>query len=144
MGKLDFSEQHLAELQAGYERWQASLAKKFPLLYRGRRRGALEFGLRGPGWFELIEGLSAKLEAEIVRLRDEEKVPVRRLPRAVQIKEKFGQLRFSVNTAPPTVWEAIQDAEAKSAQMCELCGKPATPSRFGEMVWCSAHKKKSR
>lgn len=144
MGRLGSPDQQLAELLAEYEKWQASLAKRFPLLYRGKRRGAVEFGLRGPGWFRLIEDLSAEIEAEITRLRDEENVPVRRLPRVVQIKEKFGQLRFYLNVVPPTIWDAVQEAEAKSAQMCELCGEPAPPSRFGEMVLCSVHKKKRR
>lgn len=144
MGRLGFTDQQLAELQAEYEKWQASLAKRYPLLYRGRRRGAVEFGLRGRGWFRLVEDLSAEIEAEIVRLRDEEDVPVRRLPRAVQIKEKFGQLRFYLNVVPPAIWDAIQEAEAKSAQMCELCGEPASLSRFGEMVLCPTHTKKQR
>lgn len=59
MGRLGSPDPQLAELLAEYEKWQASHAKRFPLLYRGKRRGAVEFGLRGPGWFRLIEDLSA-------------------------------------------------------------------------------------
>jgi hypothetical protein len=96
-----------------YEKWQASLAKKFPLLYRSRRRGRLEFGLRGPGWFGLIEDLSASLEGEIVRLRSEG-LPTRQLPRASMVKEKFSALRFYISSATPVMSKLTLEADTRS------------------------------
>lgn len=123
-----------------YEKWQASLAKKFPLLYRSRRRGWLEFGLRGPGWFGLIENLSASLEGEIVRLRSEG-LPTRQLPRASMIKEKLGALRIYVSSATPAMSKLILEAETKSATICEICGQPGESRYLGEMVLCGQHQR---
>lgn len=123
-----------------YEKWQALLAKKFPLLYRARRRGRLEFGLRGPGWFGLIEDLSASLEAEIVRLRSDG-LPTRQLPRASAVKEKFGALRFYVSSATPAMSKLILEAEVKSATICEMCGQPGESRYLGAMVLCTRHQR---
>ncbi|WP_324779772.1 hypothetical protein [Thiobacillus sedimenti] len=125
--------------QNEYEKWVTSLVKRFPLLYRGRRRGEADFYLRGLGWFPVIEKLSEELEIEIRRLRDEEGVPVRRLPRAFRVKEKFGKLRFQIVNPTPAVFDAIFKAEQEAATRCEICGRTATPSQTGELVLCPEH-----
>lgn len=122
-----------------YEKRVTALVKKFPLLYRGRRRGEADFYLRGLGWFPIIEELSARLEAEILRLRDEEGVSVRKLPRAFRVKEKLGGLRFQVVNPTPAVQDVVYEAERKAATSCEICGQHAAPSRLGELVLCTEH-----
>lgn len=46
-----------------------------------------------------------------------------------QIKEKFGTLRIYLNGVPEEIYREVQDlineAEYKSAKVCELCGEPA-------------------
>lgn len=41
-----------------------------------------------------------------------------------QIKEKFGGLRFYINSASDDVFEAINEAEEKSFKVCEVTGNP--------------------
>jgi hypothetical protein len=49
-------------------------------------------------------------------------------PRAMQVKEKFGTLRFYMTHYPKGEAEewfaAIREAEEKSGKTCEICGKP--------------------
>lgn len=69
------------------------------------------FGIEcGVGWKTLYEPL--------ILLCKREKVEI------LQIKEKFGTLRFYVGAAPEHVHVAIDDAESRSAETCELCGAP--------------------
>lgn len=41
-----------------------------------------------------------------------------------QIKEKFGTLRFYTGPAPEDFFAKVLEAEKKSAETCETCGKP--------------------
>ncbi len=41
-----------------------------------------------------------------------------------QIKEKFGGLRFYINSAPDEVRNLIREAEEKSYEICEVTGDP--------------------
>ena len=48
-------------------------------------------------------------------------------PRSVyvmQVKEKFGGLRFYVGTASEEFYDAIRSAEQESYKICEICGEP--------------------
>jgi hypothetical protein len=62
---------------------------------------------------ELIDEAKAKLDEET------SKVPV-----AVQVKEKFGGLRFYVQAATDTHYKYITFAESMSYRTCEECGAP--------------------
>ena len=127
------------------------LYQDFPALYRDAKTGVevncMQSGFScGDGWFSLIHQLSAEIEAEAHRLgldpaSDE-------WPRADQVKEKFGTLRFYVSTpsmpgsfgievrGPITsirplagiesIRAMVQEAEARSATVCEYCGNPGT------------------
>lgn len=101
----------------------AALCRDFPLLYRDRngdpKQTLMCFGFPGDGWEPLIRELSAKLEALIAALPDDEE-----RPRAFQVKEKFGTLRFYMETSTSEIQDAIREAEDKSAFICEVCGKP--------------------
>jgi hypothetical protein len=44
-------------------------------------------------------------------------------PRASQVKEKFGTLRFYMTHSTEEMSTIIQEAEKKSAKTCETCGK---------------------
>lgn len=41
-----------------------------------------------------------------------------------QVKEKFGGLRFYINSAPPEVHDVITEYENLSYEVCEECGNP--------------------
>lgn len=64
----------------------------------------------GPGWNKLIN--------PIVELCTENNVEI------LQIKEKFGGLRFYVDEAPLSIHDVIENASKLSFKTCEVCGEP--------------------
>lgn len=104
-----------------------ALCEKYPNLYRDRNGSMHETSMCwgftcGEGWYDLIDKLSAKLESEIVKLK-EEGIPEEELPAAVQVKEKFGLVRFYMTTETDKMRKLIDEAEEKSSTICECCGK---------------------
>lgn len=76
----------------------------------------------GQGWFEIIKGLSEKLEQMIIDGDWEE----RGLPYAVQVKEKFGSLRFYMSTETDEMSRLIEEYISMSKKICERCGIEGT------------------
>lgn len=64
----------------------------------------------GDGWFDIINNLSKKI------------VEIDPDVRAVQVKEKFGGLRFYTNGGNDEVYALINNAEDLSYKTCEYCG----------------------
>lgn len=65
-------------------------------------------------------------------------------PRAFQVKEKFGGLRFymtGIDSADPEIARLIAEAEKKSNKICEECGAPGTqnPHRGWCETLCEIH-----
>ena len=78
---------------------------------------------------EKIDETKAKLDEETL------KVPV-----AVQVKEKFGGLRFYVNGATDKHWSYINFAESMSYRTCEECGAPGKTYTDGwHTTLCDVH-----
>ena len=78
---------------------------------------------------EHIDEAKAKLDEEVA------KVPV-----AVQIKEKFGGLRFYVQAATDKHYQYINFAEGMSYRTCEQCGAPGKRYTDGwHKVLCDIH-----
>ena len=78
---------------------------------------------------ELIDERKAKMDEEAL------KVPV-----AVQIKEKFGGLRFYVQAATDTHYHYISFAESMSYRTCEECGAPGKTYTDGwHKTLCDIH-----
>lgn len=79
----------------------------------------------GDGWYQLLKEACIKLEALIVKERVAH-------PegwnygyfRASQIKEKYGTLRFYLSGGTPEMYKITDEAERKSRETCERCGKP--------------------
>jgi ribosomal protein L37AE/L43A len=100
----------------------SKLFNDFPNLYRGRTepltQNLMGFGFScGDGWFNLIYELSekvSKLDPECV---------------AVQVKEKFGGLRFYTGPTLKEVHDLISEYEKKSFKTCEDCGTTKTVKR---------------
>ena len=118
----------------------AKLCSDFPMLY-GDRDDSMQvtcmcWGFPGDGWEPLIRRLSEKLEAAIRALPKAE----RWYCRAMQVKEKYGTLRFYMTTETAEMSAWIEEAEAESARTCERCG---APGRLRGMGWlytaCDAH-----
>ena len=79
---------------------QDKLFKKYPKLYRQHTLSMQEtcmcWGICcGDGWFKLIDELSAKLEPYDIE--------------AVQVKAKFGGLRFYIASAPSDKFDEIHE-----------------------------------
>jgi len=78
---------------------------------------------------EKIDEAKAKLDEETLR------VPV-----AVQVKEKFGGLRFYVQAATDKHYSYISFAESMSYRTCEECGNPGKTYTDGwHMTLCDIH-----
>jgi len=110
------------------------LVKDFPNLYADRygdmRGTCMCWGFPGDGWEKLIRELSEKLEKEIVELK--QKYPDSEYPpRASQVKEKFGVLRFYMSGYTDSMKEAIGEACKKSWVTCEDCGNPGKLRNMG-------------
>lgn len=97
----------------------------FPNLYKpeNRTESLMRFGFPGDGWFEIIK----KLSEDITAISSNVEV--------VQVKEKFGSLRYYFEIADSIVgderkvlWKKISnlvsEAEAKCDITCEECGSP--------------------
>ncbi|WP_321945355.1 hypothetical protein [Paraburkholderia sp. J10-1] len=86
------------------------------------------------GWFDLLDALCLNLQAA-TDFRGSPQVV------AVQVKEKFGALRFYTDVADAGQRGMIELAESMSARLCEKCGnRGELMSRKGWiMTRCPAH-----
>ena len=82
------------------------------------------------GWYEILHDLSIKIEKiledyaerhKVVESEENETIEIF----AVQVKEKYGTLRFYMSFATDEINDLISDAEVLSSQTCESCGAPA-------------------
>ncbi len=73
----------------------------------------------GPGWKNLVE----HLVTDLFQLGWDGHL--------VQIKEKFGGLRFYINHGNDQVWERINEAEKLSCITCENCGAAGKQTHGG-------------
>jgi len=123
----------------------------------------------GDGWFNIIDMLCANIQGHIDRVerqrdstikwnenvndpnfewmsfvkREERPVPelVDQVV-AVQVKEKFGTLRFYYNGGDDFINGLERMAESMSAVTCEECGNPGTITKGGWIrTLCETHKK---
>jgi hypothetical protein len=115
-----------------------ALVKSFPVLYCGADRprstdSAPRFFFEcKDGWFNLIFRLSEKLERSARRCGAAPDSTD--WPRALQVKEKYGTLRFYAMPATDEFSRLIDEAEKQSARICELCGGAGEAPRKGTLV----------
>jgi len=122
------------------------LCEKYPLLFKNRNASMMEtlmcWGFEhGDGWYNIINALCDNMQSHIDwshkqhawdlkwnREHPDEQRPVRE-PVAqvvvIQVKEKFGSLRFYYQGGDDTISGMVRMAESMSAVMCEECGAPA-------------------
>jgi len=100
------------------------LFKKYPKLFPVKDRNDLKRSLMGfgfscgDGWFELIDKLCGDIQKEIDDDEQNEQITV------VQIKEKFGGLRYYSDYGTKKIFDLIRKAEEQSYKTCEECGNP--------------------
>lgn len=96
----------------------------------------------GDGWLGLIDELCTNLEAECKRSGASYCV--------AQVKEKFGGLRFYINTTAghreDTLFELEDIYEGKSFKVCEMCGDAGTvrPSGWVKTLCDVCHEKRNK
>ncbi len=84
----------------------------------------------GPGWYNILHELSIKIERKLEEYAEKYKTVEGEENEycemyAVQIKEKYGTLRFYMSCETDEISELIHEYEALSSQTCECCGAPA-------------------
>ena len=114
---------------------EKQLYEKYPMLYAQRdmdmRETCMCWGVEtGDGWFDLIDKLSAALEQINHELpQGTEKIET------VQVKSKFGGLRFYLDGVPLLISDKVSKlvtlAEEESLKTCERCGKHGKPNESG-------------
>lgn len=89
------------------------------------------------GWFTLLWRLSGRLEELISEIPESEQAAYF----AMQVKEKWGQLRFYLSTSTKAMFEATEAALEESGHLCEECGSPGTLLHQGGWVMtrCPLH-----
>jgi len=104
------------------QKYTQKLLDEFPELYRGRNHSVTKslmcFGFEcGDGWYQIIHSLSV----DIMKIVSDDGIDV---PEVMQVKEKFGGLRFYAHGSNEWVNQRILEAEEASMETCEVCGKP--------------------
>ncbi len=111
---------------------EALLCERYPLIFAERNllttQIRMYWGIAcSDGWFDLIDTLCNCLQKSTGSNGAPQVV-------AVQVKEKFGVLRFYVRPGASEYQRGIISmAEAMSAHLCEQCGKP------GQVIVAGAH-----
>lgn len=117
------------------------LFESFPHLFRGKDKPLTESRMSEgficeDGWFELIRVLSQAIE--VIAYAEGREPGSDQWPEALQVKEKFGRLRFHIEYASSAMHRAIDEAGNRSEQTCEICGAPGR--RYGTSdTRCAAH-----
>jgi hypothetical protein len=99
-----------------YETFAQRLEKSYPKMYEGKYGG---FAV-GKGWYPIIERLSSSIQQHIEFANKKEEV----CPQVVvmQVKEKFGGLRFYYEGGDDYVHGLVSMAESWADIACEVCG----------------------
>ncbi len=109
------------------------LCEKYPKIFKDRGGSMQEtcmcWGVEhGDGWYDIVESLCSTIQSHVDWKRrqnqglSDKEFDENHQVIAVQVKEKFGGLRFYVNNSDDYVNGAITLAESMSYRTCESCG----------------------
>lgn len=108
----------------------SKLIKNFPKIFPYIKNSQEPFQLFGfecdDGWYELIYNLCQKIQKECDESKCDQVV-------AVQVKEKFGTLRFYYDGGNDNIHNLVAEAENKSKTICELTGNTGGLCKKG--IW---------
>ena len=126
------------------------LCEKYPKIFRDRHAPVTEtcmsWGFEcGDGWYQILDSLCGQIQSYVDwKNRSAEAgyknfEPVEQVV-AVQVKEKFGGLRFYYDGGDQHISGMVRMAESWAACTCEKCGKPGF-SRTGGWIrtLCDEH-----
>lgn len=118
------------------------LCERYPEIFADRHKSMKETAMCwgfdcGDGWFTLIDSLCSQIQHH---LKYNAKPGTEQVV-AMQVKEKFGTLRFYVSGGDEVTSNFIWFAECFSGRMCEICGAPAQPTKVGTWITtrCEIH-----
>ena len=116
------------------ERWPTWFNTEGDFRYTG-----MTLGFRhDDGWFHILWRLCEDLEPLVTALEQQTELPFE----VLQVKEKFGGLRFYVNHANDAIRLRIETAQLESFRTCEVCGQPGTRREGGWIkTLCDQHAK---
>jgi len=129
---------------------QDKLFEKYPRIFRQKElppdQTCMCWGIdTGDGWFNLLDALCFNIQDHLdqhngegefednKKSHEEDHEPVRQVE-AVQVKEKFGGLRFYWDGGDHFIEGLVSMAESMSVLTCENCGNPGTQSGHG-WIW---------
>jgi len=113
---------------------QEKLFKDFPKIFKYTKKKTkpiipMAFGCEcGDGWYPLINSLCKTLQWQV----DNNKEPQ---PVAVQVKEKFGGLRFYIESGSDKIYDIISVYENISFIVCEECGMTTSTTKREKNHW---------
>lgn len=119
------------------------LVEKYPKIFRDRHGDMKEtlmcWGFEhGDGWYKIIDSLCANIQSHI-DWKNQKEQKVKQVV-AVQIKEKFGGLRFYYEGGDDVVDGMVRMAEAWADNTCEECGAPGHARHSGWIkTLCDKH-----
>jgi hypothetical protein len=88
------------------------------------------------GWFDILWRLCEELEPSVAEFEQATGCQFE----VLQVKEKFGGLRFYVNHKSDAIRQRIEAAIEESFHTCEVCGQPGTLRQDGLIkTLCDEH-----
>ena len=98
------------------------LCNEFPFIYDPNNRWSMPSTQKG--WDEIIISLSSKINEHVKHWSKSDQ------PKVLQIKEKFGELRFYISTEDIHISKLISEAEYEAFKTCEFCGNKENIRQF--------------
>lgn len=98
--------------------FEKQMRSKYPLMLNDGYGGFCV----STGWYQLIETLCDNIQ-NYLDWKNKKQLIVPQV-KVVQVKEKFGGLRFYYDGGDEHIHGMVQIAEAMSVHICEVCGKP--------------------
>lgn len=139
-----------------------NLAKRYPDLFE---KSDITYISCGSGWYNIIDSLCAAIcmehENAVVNYKYARDYPKfnkhplehyeqnvldakKRIPKIQQVKEKFGSLRFYVDTDSEKIQNYITFASIMSSCTCEICGARGEKRNSGWIkVLCDKHNRET-
>lgn len=126
------------------EELEIELIKDFPNTFSKKKTNHSfdHFGFEiSDGWAHIVRKAAIVIENEIKKATKEE--IEEGFGQTLQVKEKFGLLRWYVCNANDAIYKAIDDAEDESEKTCEECGAPGVLRKGSWLkTLCDGHSKR--
>jgi hypothetical protein len=128
------------------EELDEKLVEKYPKIFQNRfermQKTAMCWGFEcGDGWYDLIDTLCECIQNHIDNCYRMGNADIEQVV-AVQVKEKFGGLRFYVDGGDEHTMAMIEFAESFSHNICAVCGNKGKTRGVGWITTlCDEHAK---